>query len=280
MINKINRIKKVLILGGGGALGRKITYLYKNDSHYECISAGLNKSNIVDCLVDITNFSQVEELLSSIEPDIVMNLTGTYSSDFNISISVNVQGSRNVLEVCKKLLNKKRTRVILMGSAAEYGYVTESECPIKEDKNLKPITINGMVKVWQSTMANYYYAAGVDVLIARIFNLYGPGISNNLFYGRVLSQIEMIKSGTREVLEIGNLNSIRDYISTEQAAVLIKKIANLGKSGEVYNIASGRGIKMREFLESCLYEHGLNMSIVFENNNFSNKTGLDIPIIY
>lgn len=276
----MNTKKKVLVLGGGGALGQEIINLYRNNLNYECISAGLTIKNTVNCLLDIRNYDEVEKLIESISPDIVLNLTGTYTSEFEQSVAVNVQGSRNILEVCKKLLNKKRIRVVLMGSSAEYGLVDEADCPIKEDRLLRPITMNGVIKAWQTNIASYYYASGVDVIIARIFNLYGDGMSIKLFSGRVLSQIKEINAGVRKIIEVGDLNSVRDYISTNKAAELIGEIAIYGKSGEIYHVASGQAIIMRDFLMKCLIENGLDMSIVSEDKSLSNKVGHDIPIIY
>jgi nucleoside-diphosphate-sugar epimerase len=50
-----------------------------------------------------------------------------------------------------------------------------------------------------------------------------------------------------------------------------------GKAGEVYNVGSGKSIRMGELLEDILKENGLDMNIV-SIDNFDNR--IDIEDIY
>ncbi len=60
----------------------------------------------------------------------------------------------------------------------------------------------------------------------------------------------------------------------------ILAIARYGKAGQVYNVASGEPVLMRDLLARILSAHGLDMSIVREAESLSNRTGYDVPVIY
>jgi GDP-4-dehydro-6-deoxy-D-mannose reductase len=82
------------------------------------------------------------------------------------------------------------------------------------------------------------------------------------------------------VIEVGPLSSTRDYVSLEDATGQLLAIAAHGEPGEVYHVASGKPITMREFLARFLAEHDICISAVQEAAELSNRTGYDVPMIY
>lgn len=271
---------KVLILGASGAMGRALTSLYRESNQHTLITYGNRVSTDQDGSVDISNFFEINTIINKLMPDIIVNLAGVYTNNYEITHKVNVEGSKNILESCRLCLNIKKIRVVLIGSSGEYGFVNPKECPVKENRVIRPITENGLSKAWQTMLASYYHGLGVDVVLARIFNLYGPGMSTRLFSGKVLQQIQEVLSGSRDKIEVGNLDSIRDYISTDSAAKLVNKISHSGNSGEIYHVASGIGVLMRDFLEAYLNSYGLNLSCVSEIRNSEYRGGHDVPVMY
>ena len=67
---------------------------------------------------------------------------------------------------------------------------------------------------------------------------------------------------------------------TDDASDQILAIAEHGKSGRVYHVASGKPIKMSDILMRYLSIHKLDVSIVHESAGLSNRTGYDVPEIY
>ena len=82
------------------------------------------------------------------------------------------------------------------------------------------------------------------------------------------------------MIEIGSLTAIRDYISTGDAATQLLAIATHGRSGEIYHVASGEPVSMREMLMRQLEKFKLDPSIVRESSGLSNHTGYDVPVIF
>jgi GDP-4-dehydro-6-deoxy-D-mannose reductase len=211
-------------------------------------------------------------------PDVIINLATIFSQDFEESFTVNVGAVKNILNTVQQ--EQLSTRVILIGSAAEYGNVNDVDNPVSESQVLKPLTAYGLSKAWQTQLANYYFNQGVDVIVARIFNLLAPDVSEKLFAGRVYKQIKSIAQGKQDEIQIGPLSAIRDYISTKEAAEQLMLITEQGISGEIYHVASGRPISMQELLRNILEDNGLEKTPVKVNDDFSNHKGVDLKQIY
>ena len=76
-------------------------------------------------------------------------------------------------------------------------------------------------------------------------------ISKKLFIGRLISEIEQ-NITNRIKINIGNLDSERDYIDIDDLLKAYKLIMERGTPGEVYNIGSGNSVKMLDLLRIFL----------------------------
>ncbi len=267
----------VLVTGATGALGKAVTkYLNKKDG-YKVVTTG-RSGNDTDFQLDITDGVQLEEIIDLVKPGLIIQLAATFTHDFDGAYAVNVQANRQLLELVKH--SKSNLRVLLIGSAAEYGVIEADESPVSEEHDLNPVSVYGLTKVWQTQLAGFYSKHGVDVVVARVFNLKGRGLSEKLFVGRLQKQIDGVLSGEHSVIELGPLSATRDYISTDDAARQLIDIAEFGESGLVYHIASGKPLVMRELLKTTLREYDLDISIVHEAGEKSSRSGYDVPVIY
>jgi GDP-4-dehydro-6-deoxy-D-mannose reductase len=125
-----------------------------------------------------------------------------------------------------------------------------------------------------------YASRGSDVICARIFNLFGPGISEKLLAGRIQNQINAVKLEKKSSITVGPLTAIRDYVSTNEAARQLLIIAAHGISGNIYHIGSGQPITMRDFLIHQLKVNGLSSALIDEAPSHSNHSGYDVPMIF
>jgi dTDP-4-dehydrorhamnose reductase len=69
---------KVLILGANGMAGHVITTGLREDaSYFDTISVARNNSIIKpDCLLDVTDFAELQKLIKKIKPDVIINCVG------------------------------------------------------------------------------------------------------------------------------------------------------------------------------------------------------------
>jgi len=114
-------MKKILITGGTGYLGRNLALYYKNKFKV-FLGARNNKQNflvrnLTNCEVvplDVSNLSSVNDCLNYTKPDIVIHAAATKFVDLSEKfpfecIDINIVGSANIARAC---LNKKIPTVI------------------------------------------------------------------------------------------------------------------------------------------------------------------------
>jgi nucleoside-diphosphate-sugar epimerase len=205
-------------------------------------------------------------------------LAGSYSNEYDVDYRVNVLTTKNLIDNCLRL--NLKYRILLIGSSAEYGLVSEKDNPVNEDHLLRPVSIYSLTKVYQTHLMNFYYNTHkVDVVMAITFNLMGKGISNKLFIGHFYEQIDKYKKGCISKIVLGNLQHKRDYISIEEIVKDYERIIDLGKAWEIYNVGLGKSIRILELLEEILKNAGLDIGIVEEKvQNTPNK--FDVPNIF
>jgi GDP-4-dehydro-6-deoxy-D-mannose reductase len=271
-------MKTVLVTGATGALGQAVIARLCGHGHYRVFATSRRPSAVTDFQLDVRDRNGLASAINSAAPDLVLHLAATFSNDFDEAYSVNVAATRHLLGAVEQ--SGRRTRVLLVGSAAEYGVVRPDENPIWEDRVLVPVSIYGLTKAWQTQLAGFYAHRGVDVVVARIFNLDGPGLSERLFIGRLQRQIEEVMAGRKSAIEVGPLTAIRDYVCTNEAADQILAIATCADAGSVYHVASGIPVRMRDILARYLNINKLDVSIVQEADQLSNRIGYDVPVIY
>jgi GDP-4-dehydro-6-deoxy-D-mannose reductase len=270
-------MKTVMVTGSTGSLGQAVINYLQTCGDYKIIATSRNADD-PKVQLDVSDHGQLAELIRRESPRLILHLAATFVNDFDEAYAVNVEASRQLLETVRQ--SGLGTRVLLIGSAAEYGVVYPEENPVREDHVLNPVSIYGLTKAWQTQLAGYYSACGVDTVVARVFNLEGDNLSDKLFIGRLQKQIDEVISGSQSVIELGPLTASRDYVTIDEAAEQIHKIAEYGEAGQVYHVASGKAVVMRDILLRYLEKNKLDISIVRESAALSNRAGYDVPVIY
>jgi GDP-4-dehydro-6-deoxy-D-mannose reductase len=263
----------VLITGALGFGGRKLNKFLSEKGSYELFTSDIHindSANNYWCC-DLLDFKGINALLLKTRPDFIYHLAGTFSNEYEKDYAANVLATKNVLDAVRNL--KKECRVMLFGSAAEYGIVLKDENPIKESRALCPVSVYGLTKVYQTYLMQYYCNAfNLDIVMARPFNIFGREISSKLFVGRVYQQIQLLKNNEIEKIVLGNLDSERDYISIDDAIEHYVTIMLYGNSGEVYNVGNGVPVKTKTILKKILKEENVDESRVetakLERDNF------------
>ncbi|MHB8914790.1 MAG: NAD-dependent epimerase/dehydratase family protein [Thiobacillus sp.] len=271
-------MKAILITGARGSLGQSVVARLGRNDQNRILATSRDPFVGDDLRLDVRDPNRLALVIRDTKPDLILHLAATFGDDFEAAYAVNVEATRQLLEVVRQ--SEYRTRVLLIGSASEYGVVRPEENPLREDHVLAPVSIYGLTKAWQTQLAALYASRGVDVVVARIFNLDGQGLSERLFIGRLQKEIDEVLAGRKSVIELGPLSATRDYISTDEAADQILCIAAYGEAGRVYHVASGRPVTMRDVLLRYLAHHKLDASIVRESLSSTNRVGYDVPAIY
>jgi nucleoside-diphosphate-sugar epimerase len=271
-------MKTVLLTGARGALGQAVNARLRREGRYHVVATSRRGEDASGLQLDVCDRHGVAAAIDRFQPDWVLHLAATFAPDFEEAYRVNVEATRHLLETVKAM--RAPVRVVLVGSAAEYGAVRPEENPVSENRKLDPVSTYGLTKAWQTQLAGLYASRGIDVVVARIFNLDGPGVSERLFVGRLRRQIEEVLAGRRSAIETGPLSAVRDYVGTDEAAGQVLAIAGFAEPGRVYHVASGIPVAMRDLLHRYLSTYKLDAAIVHEAARFSDREGYDSPAIY
>ncbi len=239
-------MQRLLISGAGGFLG---SHLWPRLSPlFHLIGADLPgaKSQHAGEWITLSSPEDLAEVVRRTRPDALVHAAfvnrkpqdwgeGRY---LETVVAVNLP----LFEVCAKL----GIRTLLVSSSAVYGNA-EGRASIDESTPRLPISLYGVAKVLQEMLAEYQAAAGgLQLTIARLFNLVGPGQPKGMLLPDWVSQVRQIESGGEPVLRVRHQDTRRDFIDVRDAAEAIARLIEDFRSGEVVNVASGRAVSLRE----------------------------------
>lgn len=271
----------ILVTGANGGFGKAFLPLLRAYYNEPVLCTGRAETDVGNYFVcDFTDERAVESLIKSTRPRLIFHLASSFAGHFEADFRVNTLGAKFIFDSI--LSENLATRVVIFGSAAEYGAVAASDNPIPETFPSRPVSIYGLTKAFQTDMATYYARTkNIDVVVARVFNLATSGLSQRLFYGRAEAKILAYKKGEITQLEFGNLDSERDYVELDQVTDQLLAIAERGISGEIYNVGSGIPKKTRSILMDMLKKEGISDSVVAESSSdVIRSKGYDVPVIY
>jgi GDP-4-dehydro-6-deoxy-D-mannose reductase len=99
----------------------------------------------------------------------------------------------------------------------------------------------------ESAVREWALRTGNRGVIARPFNHSGPGQSTRYFLPSMARQIAGLPAKGGEI-EVGNLEVQRDFCHVRDVVRAYRVLLQRGKSGEIYNLASGRSVTLNDVL--------------------------------
>lgn len=245
---------RVLIFGAGGFAGNYLIEEFINHG-YEVFGTDVNckKKLFKNCIhynCNILNEEAVYDIVSLVNPDIIVNLAGISSvgASWNIpqtTIQVNVIGSLNVMEAVRK--SSKNPRLLLVGSSEEY---VISDFPMNEDRTLNASNPYGISKVTQERFAKMYREQyGLNIYCVRPFNHTGVGQKDSFVLPSWCKQVAKIEeSGKPGSIKVGNISVKRDFSHVKDIVRAYRMIIESDNSNIVYNIGSGNAYSLEKIL--------------------------------
>jgi nucleoside-diphosphate-sugar epimerase len=253
---------KVLVSGASGFCGRHLVrHLEAEGAEVHALSLRVPGGPRLHH-VDLEDVSSFRNALIATEPDYLLHLAGVSSS---ASIAdyyrINVTYAARLLDALQEL--GLRCPVLLVGSAAEYGPVSAADVPIHESMPAHPTTHYGISKRAQTELG---IAAAHDrpVVIARAFNIVGPGMPGHLAISSFVAQLAACAAAPASpaVLQVGNLDASRDYLHVDTVVRLYWRLIREPRAhGQIVNVCSGIPVSIRELLDRLIALTGMRVSI-------------------
>jgi GDP-4-dehydro-6-deoxy-D-mannose reductase len=214
-------------------------------------------NRITTHVCDMRDATSMYELIRDLKPDRIYHLAAQSFVPMSWvapaeTFTTNVIGQTNIFEAIRAV--GCPTRVQIACSSEEYGLVLPEETPIKESNPLRPLSPYAVSKVAQDLMGyQYHQSYGLHAVRTRGFNHTGPRRGDVFVTSNFARQIVDVEKGRQApVIHVGNLEAVRDFTDVRDTAVAYYLALEKGKPGDVYNVATGKGYKIREMLDILL----------------------------
>lgn len=259
-------LKKVLILGAGGFIGKHLVSRLLSSSNVELTLAGLGLDSLDIPGSVICNSGLIDQIcLDRCErPDIIFNLAG--GASVGASISDPHFDFERTLPLQSILLNKIRTcwpraRIIYLSSAAVYG--SSASCATSVNSLLSPVSPYGLHKKLAEQMLEYYQEQyGIRYNIVRPFSVYGPGLNKQLLW----DAMNKVDKGVYSFFGTGL--ELRDWIYVDDlVSLLVGIMENEREFSRVINAGTGIAVSVSEILTMLFNAAGCEHSPEFTDSN-------------
>lgn len=263
----------VLVTGGAGTIGSTLVDAL--------LDAGVNRIDVLDNLVrgrlgnlepalesgrvelvrgDIGNRDLVHDLTKG--KDLVFHQAAIRitqcAEEPRLALEVMVDGTFNILEAAAE---HQVDKLVAASSASVYGMA--EEFPTTErHHHANNDTFYGAAKSFNEGMARSFRAmAGLNYVMLRYFNVYGPRMDVHGLYTEVLVRwMERIVDGEPPLIFGDGLQTM-DFVYTADVARANVLAAASGISQGVYNVASGTETSLLDMAEALLRVMGSDLTV-------------------
>ncbi len=228
--------KKVLITAVDSFTGTHLT------THLRAKGYEVFGTTRQDC--DITNRDDLAQTLSKITPDYIIHLAGisfaAHSNEAEL-YNLNTIAPLNILKTLLKL-KIKPTKIILPSSATIYG--NQNTEVLDETLYPQPTNHYGASKYAMESLARAYFTK-LPIIITRPFNYTGVGQAKEFLIPKIVSHFKEHK----KEIELGNLHVSREFNDIDFVCKAYEKLLQTQTSSELFNICSGRAIKLQDIIQ-------------------------------
>ena len=273
---------RYLITGFSGFVGRHFL-LYIESLRQRATVLGIDREIVgyepqkfqyIDCTfkqADLLNSIEWESLIESFRPDYILHLASFSSVAYSwknpiASFSNNTNVFLNLLEKIRAF--NPECRILSVGSSEEYGSCTPDQLPLTEVTTLNPVSPYAVARVSQELLSKVYVNGfGCNIVMTRSFNHIGPGQLNTFVIASFASQLLAIKNKLAEpILVTGDVSIVRDFVDVRDVVRAYDDLLKHGRSGEIYNICSGKGVSLDHVIDEMVAILGIQITKKTDRN--------------
>jgi len=259
---------KYLVTGGAGFIGSYITKRLVEEEEQVVVIDNLNtgKEKNLESIKDKIDFVKGDILDKNLLEDITRNIDGVFHQAALASVqdsfskpdeyyNVNVNGTKNILELAKK----NNFKVVYASSSSIYG--NPKRIPTEESDEKNPINPYAKTKLEKEELAKIYSKMGVKVIGLRYFNVFGKGQSKE--YAGVLKLfLERIRDKSPPKIN-GDGTQARDFVHVSDVVNSNIMSMNSDVNHAFFNVGTGTSITILDLAKTIIKSSGLNLEPIF-----------------
>jgi GDPmannose 4,6-dehydratase len=221
---------------------------------------------------DLLDQGSLERLLTDIQPDEIYNLAAQshvrVSYDIpQFTVMTNSIGVLNILEAYRRACPK--SKFYQASSSEMFGSSVDSDGFQRETTLMNPVSPYGCSKVFgYNIVRNYRNAYNLHACNGILFNHESPRRGSNFVTNKVVKTAVEIKLGYKDKLELGNLDSFRDWGHSKDYVRAMHLIINHNTPDD-FVVSTMITHSVREMVEYVFNKLDLDFQkYVFQNNKF------------
>ncbi len=219
------------------------------------------KENLHVYYGDLLDVSGLERLLKQIQPDEIYNLGA--QSHVRISYDIpqftvqsNALGVLNILEAYRNAC--PNAKFYQASSSEMFGSAVDEDGFQRESTPFKPVSPYGCSKVFgYNIVHNYRKAYKLHACNGILFNHESPRRGSNFVTNKVVKGAVMIKRGLSKSLEMGNMDSYRDWGHSKDYVRAMHMIINHNVADD-FVVSTGETHSVREMCDYVFTKLGLD----------------------
>ena len=198
--------------------------------------------------------------LHEIQPNVVLHLAGrTPPASVEELFTDNLELTRQLLRGLDLL--GRPVRIVHAGSAAELGNVPSDQLPVHESYLPNPTTAYGQSK-WAAAQAVMAAGGNIKPVVARIFNIIGPGQSTSQAFGRYAADLMRADSAKPLQIMAMGLTQRRDFLDIRDAARALITLAEHLNPARLYHVGRGESHSVGDGLDVLVRVSGKKVDII------------------
>ena len=228
---------------------------------------------------DLLDQGSLERLLSDIQPDEIYNLAAQshvrVSYDIpQFTVQTNAIGVLNILEAYRRAC--PNSKFYQASSSEMFGSSVDSDGFQRETTLMNPVSPYGCSKVFgYNIVRNYRNAYNLHACNGILFNHESPRRGSNFVTNKVVKTAVEIKLGLKDKLELGNLDSFRDWGHSKDYVRAMHLIINHSEPDD-FVVSTMVTHSVREMVDYVFNKLELNSEeFVTQNNKFVRPEELD-----
>ena len=277
-------MKKALITGIGGQDGSYLTqYLLENGYEVHGVvrrhSVAENQnfrlhniSNIKTYYGDLLDYPSLQRIVTKVQPDEIYNLGAMshvrISFDMpSFTIKTNALGVLHMLEIYRTTC--PNAKFYQASSSEMFGNSVDDDGAQRLTTPMNPVSPYGCAKVMGYNLVRHYRNAyKLHACNGVLFNHESPRRGSNFVTNKVVKTAVQIKKGLKSKLELGNLDSYRDWGHSKDYVRAMHMIINHNTADD-FIVATGKTHSVRDLCDKVFKKLDMNYEdYVIQNPKF------------